>query len=75
MCIFLTKYHFAISDYYTAFVTDADAKTYIDAVKSCRSKGGDIAMPESAEDNQKILDVVERDGGADFVWIGVQVIF
>ena len=72
MCIFPNKHLFAITDIYTVLL---EAETYIDAVKSCRTKGGDIAMPESAEDNQKILDVVERDGGADFVWIGVQVIF
>ena len=46
---------------------------YIDAVKSCREKGGDIAMPTSFEEDQKILEAAKLVDTGEY-WIGVQVI-
>ena len=55
---------------YKAF---GDKVKYIDAVKSCRKKGGDIAMPKTHEEDRHISDAYKILGTDSAYWVGVHV--
>ena len=70
MCIYL-KHIIYIAVSYQAYL---DKKSYVNAGASCREKGGELAMPKSAVENQQILDAARNTGETrTFYWIGVQV--